>query len=83
VDALSKILLQKGAVEQSKAPDVLVHADDGYEMEAISQSRFYTLSGLTCEYSVYTTREEALSYARQRSITKVCFVNEEHETIDL
>lgn len=83
VDALSKILLQKGAVEQNKAPDVLVHADDGYEMAAINQSRFYTLSGLTCEYSVFTTREEALSYARQRSISKVCFVSEEHETIDL
>lgn len=83
VDALSKIMLEKGAVEQNKAPDVLVHADDGYEMAAINQSRFYTLSGLTCEYSVFTSREEALSYAKRRGIKKVCFVNEEHETIDL
>ena len=78
----ARIPSESGLIAHSDA-DVLVHADDGYEMEAISQSRFYTLSGLTCEYSVYTTREEALSYARQRSITKVCFVNEEHETIDL
>lgn len=83
VDALSKIMLQKGAVEKNKAPDVLVHADDGFEMDAINQSRFYTLSGLTCEYSVFTTREEALEYAKKRGIKKICYVNKEHETIDL
>ncbi len=83
VDALAEILLANGSVEKAAPPDILVHGDAGYEMAAINQSRFYLLSGITCEYSVFESRAEATAYAQARGIRKICFVNTDHEIIDL
>lgn len=52
-------------------------------MAAINQSRFYLLSGITCEYSVFESRAEATAYAQARGIRKICFVNTDHEIVDL
>lgn len=83
MDALAEILLANGSVEKAAPPDILVHGDAGYEMAAINQSRFYLLSGITCEYSVFESRAEATAYAQARGIRKICFVNTDHEIVDL
>lgn len=83
VDALAKILLSKGLIEKNNTADILVHGDKGFEMDAINQTHFYTLSGIPCEYSVFETREDAKQYALLKGMKKVCFVSKENEVIDL
>lgn len=82
-DALADIMLNSGKSFQEKPADIIVHADDGYEMDAISQCRFYSLSGFKCEYSVFSTREDAISYAKKHGVKQICFMNSEPVTIDV
>lgn len=82
-DALADIMLSSGKNFSEKPADIIVHADDGYEMNAINQCRFYTLSGFKCELSVFETREAALDYARENGIKQICYINDEPETADI
>lgn len=81
-DALADIMLNSGKSFAEKPADIIVHADEGYEMDAISQCRFYSLSGFKCENSVFDTREEVISYAKENGIKQICFMNSEHITVD-
>lgn len=83
VDALTKIVLSNCKQGEHKQVDVLVHGDDGYEMAAINQSRLFLHSGFTCEISVFSNREQATEYAKERGIKKVCFVNDNVQNIDI
>lgn len=82
-DALADIMLASGKSFEEKPTDIIVHADAGFEMDAISQCRFYSLSGFKCENSVFTTREEVISYAKENGVKQVCFMNGEPETVDI
>ena len=83
VDELAKILLQKDLVKHTPIAEILVHGDEGFEMEAINKARFYTTSGIKNECSVFANREEALAYAKLKLIKKVCFVSDDVEIIEL
>lgn len=61
------------------APEVLVHADSGYEIEAMEYEKSLILNNKSCENSVFLSREEALIYAKERKIKKVIFIAEEIE----
>ncbi len=82
-DALADVMLSSGKSFEEKPADIIVHADSGYEMDAINQCRFYTLSGFKCELSVFETRDEALIYARENGIKQICFMSDEPETADI
>lgn len=82
-DALADIMLASGKSFEEKPADIIVHADAGYEMDAISQCRFYSLSGFKCENSVFLTRVEVIDYAKKNGIKQICFMNGEPETVDI
>lgn len=82
-DALADIMLSSGKSFEEKPADIIVHADEGFEMDAISQCRFYTLSGFKCENSVFTSRDEVIRYAKENGVKQVCFMSGKPETIDI
>lgn len=80
INALTKLMLDRGNVPANKSVDVLVHGDDGYEIKALEYSNSLKMSGLSCENSVFITREEALSYAKTKKIARIDFIGSEMET---
>lgn len=71
VDSLTKVMLDNGEVDPPMPPEVLVHAQDGFETEALAKVRELTDEGLICEFSVFDSLEQSLRYAAERSISKV------------
>lgn len=76
VDALTAIALGSKKVSLQKS-DVLVHGDDGYEVEAQIKLNELTSQGFKCESSVFQTREEARLYAKEKGIKKVIYIGKE------
>lgn len=60
-----------GKGETIPAPDVLVHAEAGFEVKALRYRSRLAASGLRAEYSVFSGEEEAVSYAKRRGIPRV------------
>lgn len=81
VDALAKVMLSRGQIKMKPLPDVLVHGDDSFEVKSIKHYQALTQSGLICENSVFSTRDEAIAYAKKKGIARIDFVNEEVETV--
>ncbi len=81
VDALAGVMMKRGNIPQKKAPDVLVHSEKGFEIEAIRYSGALHDANILSENSVFETEEEALSYAKYRGIKKLIVVGEEIKTI--
>lgn len=66
----------------AKVPDILVHAAEGREMEALEYAA--KLAGekkQTCEWSVFDTLEEAKEYAAVKGIHRIDVVGDTVETI--
>lgn len=82
LDALINSMLIYKKLSFKAVPDVLVHADEGNEMEAILQAKKLSKEGLICENSIFETREEAVAYAKEKGIKKVVFVPEKVEGIE-
>ncbi len=76
VDALTAIALASKKITLQKS-DVLVHGDDGYEVEAQIKLNELTSQGFKCESSVFSTREEARLYAEEKGIKKVIYIGKE------
>lgn len=66
VDALAKVMLSRGQIKMKPLPDVLVHGDDSFEVKSIKHYQALTQSGLICENSVFSTRDEAIAYAKKK-----------------
>ena len=79
VDAISRILLDRGKVLPVPPADVLVHSEDGFEMEALAYISELTGSGLRCENSVFESRDCALEYAACKESARVDFVGRQVE----
>lgn len=71
VDALAAVLLDAGAIEAAPTPEVLVHAQHGFEIRAQMVIRELTAQGKICESSVFETAEAARAYAKRRGIPQV------------
>ena len=80
VDALAAVMLQRGSVPAKKAPDVLVHSEKGYEIEAIRYCTALSEANVLGENSVFETAEQALEYARAKGIKKLAIVGSEIKT---
>ena len=73
VDALAKVCLKSVQTSLTKAPDVLVFAKSG--IDAIKHCRMLTEQGLTVYNSVFETEQDAVEYARVRSIKRVDIIS--------
>ncbi len=83
VDAVTQTLLTRGKGVESLPAQVLVHGDDGFEVQALERISELAIQGRRCENSVFASREEALRYARAAGIQQVEFIGREPETATL
>ncbi len=70
-DAISIKTLSDGSVSYSDNPDVLVFAEDGNELEAISLVAKLNAEGTKAQFSVLPTLEETNKFAAERGIAEV------------
>ncbi len=71
VDSITKRMLERGEITPPMPPEVLVHAQPGYETAALKKVGEFTKEGIHCEFSVFQTVEQAREYAQKRHILKV------------
>ena len=81
--AIAQILLEKGEVLPVRPAEVLVHAQDGFEVAALARVSRLTSVGTRCESSVFDTEDEAIAYARSKGIPRVDLVGEAVRTVAL
>ena len=82
VDALAGVMMKRGNVPEKKPADVLVHSEEGFEIEAIKYTGTLSEAGITGENSVFESLEEAVEYAKYKGIKKLAIVGSEIKTID-
>ncbi len=83
VDALTKVLLDGGAVDPPMPPEILVHAQPGYETAALQKLNELCGEGILCEFSVFETLEQAQQYAADRCIARVFSVGKEIDVYEM
>ncbi len=82
VDALARVMLKRGNISQKKQPDVLVHSEEGYEIEAIKYTETLAQANILGENSVFETEEEAMEYAVFKGIKRLAVVGAEIKTLE-
>lgn len=82
-DALAAIAIEKENLPKTEDTALLIHGDDGFEMKALSYSVKMTKAGIKNENSVFSTREEAVAYAKTTGIHRIDFVGKTTETVML
>lgn len=75
VDAVAKVL--RNSLPSLPAPDVLVFAEEGYEVKALLEIRKLAAHGFTSEFSVFDSFDESRRYALKKGIRTVYLVNED------
>lgn len=80
VDALARVMLKRGNIPDKKHPDILVHSEDGYEIEAVKYTNALDDAGISAENSVFETIDEAMEYARYHNIKRLTVIGEEVKT---
>ena len=71
VDSITKRMLERGEIDPPMPPEVLVHAVNGYETEALKKVAELTGEGRLCEFSIFQSLKEAVDYAGKRRISRV------------
>ncbi|MGI5893466.1 MAG: ATP phosphoribosyltransferase regulatory subunit [Candidatus Merdivicinus sp.] len=75
VDAVAKVLIP--ALPKNPVPDVLVFAEEGYEVKALLEIRKLASHGFCAEFSTFESFDESRRYAMKRGIPTVYVVNED------
>lgn len=83
VDSLTRVMLAGGEVDPPMPPEILVHAQKGYETAALKKVGELCGEGILCEYSVFETLEEAQEYAAGRCISQVFSVGRDIEVFEI
>lgn len=83
VDALTSNLLCREKIKYSSETKILVHGIDGFEIKAIEYAKSLRANGIQCEDSVFNSFEEAISYAKIKSMDKIYVVKENVEEISV
>ncbi len=83
VDAIVKIMLERGDSPAVETADILVHGKAGFEIQALQYLSALVKQGFQCENSVFETAEEALNYAKARGMKRVDLIGNTVETISL
>lgn len=71
VDALTKVMLDKGEIDPPMPPEILVYAEKGQEIEGLKKVNELIEQGILCEFSVLASLEDSMQYAEYRNIGKV------------
>ena len=82
VDALARVMLERGNIPKKQIPAILVHSVKGYEIEAIKYTMALSEANILGENSVFETEDQALEYARYKGIKKLAIVGDEIKTIN-
>ncbi|MDF2567199.1 MAG: hisZ [Oscillospiraceae bacterium] len=77
VDAIARALLKQKVDFGNKIPDVLVHAENGYEMKALLYCKDLIKQGKTAENSVFEDLSQAEAYAKQKGIKQIDIISED------
>ncbi len=75
IDAVTKVKMKNEKL-QSAAPDAVVFAEKGYEMNAVLVARQMRKDGKTVEMAVYDNIEQVKKYADEFKIGKIVIVND-------
>ena len=75
VDAVAKVLLP--ALPKNPVPDVLVFAEEGFEVKALLEIRKLASHGFCAEFSTFENFDESRRYAIKRGIPTVYVVNDD------
>ena len=75
VDAVAGVM--KSPADKAPVPNVLVFAEEGYEVKALSQVKKLTDTGFRAEFSVFETFEESKKYASQKGIETIYIVRDD------
>ncbi len=76
-------LIRRNALTSVPRASRLIHAEEGYETEALRLIARWTSEGLCCEYSVMDSFEDAKTYALQKGIPTIISVAAEQTTVEL
>lgn len=75
IDAVARVM--KSPSDKAPVPNVLVFAEEGYEVKALSQVKKLTEMGFRAEFSVFETFEESKKYAAQKGIETIYIVRDD------
>lgn len=75
VDAVAGVM--KSPSDEVLPPDVLVFAEEGFEVKALSQVKRLTEMGFRVEFSVFENFEESKKYATQKGIETIYIVRDD------
>ena len=81
VDAIARAIQKQREIQPQKAPDILVFAVDGFEMKGLLHGRELIQEGLTVEYCVEQTTEQAMEYAKAIGIAAIDIVSHTVERV--
>ena len=76
IDAVSQIIL-KNSQTQLKSSDVLLFAEEGYEMEALAYAGKLRSEGFVTEHSFDKNIDDAIKYAEAKNINRIVRVGSE------
>ncbi|WP_040196589.1 ATP phosphoribosyltransferase regulatory subunit [Candidatus Soleaferrea massiliensis] len=76
VDSVSKFLMEKDPSGRSRPADMLVHANEGYCIQALGYLSRKIAENNVCEYSCFDSVEDAKSYCKEKGIRELHIVDE-------
>lgn len=82
VDALAMLALENNEINTDD-DTVLIHCDNGYEINMIYYAEMLHGRGIRCEYSIFSTLDEAKEYAKKKNMKKIYYAKENIEEIIL
>lgn len=80
---LAQILLKNQDFPQDMKTQIVVHSEDGFEIEGQKKVDFYNNQGISCESSVYGKLDETEKYAKACGAEKIVYVGSEIKEIVL
>lgn len=75
VEAAAKVLLKNSDTQLSVAPDVLVYAENGVEIDGLRHCSELIRQGKTVYNSVFDSKSAAVSYAKSKGIKRIVTVS--------
>lgn len=82
IDAITKVKCRNSVLNESNAPDVLICAAPGKELQALKVAREYRQKGLITEFSLFNDKESLVEYSKEKKIGKMVMISDDGVTED-
>lgn len=79
VNAVSKVIERNGILPSEPSPDVIVYAEEGFEISAIKKAKELRGQGMTAEIALVGDIESVREYAKDRKIGRVVVIDGRNE----